>query len=258
MNDPVAIYLKTIGLAPENLPVVDENSGTVGQQDQRYEARKAALARAHEIRQFEIELYWKRANYFWLLQASVFAAVGLTWKADAGSFPRIVPIGLASLGVLTACAGWLATYGSKFWQRNWEHHIDMLESEFEGDLYKTVFVSSSGIKWSLTGISEGLAACFFAFWIFVLLVVSMWANPDWTFKPHDFIWPPSQLEVFTLASWAITMVGILHLFKQGSGVKGAKVEYGSSLDFVAGATHKPRLTKDIAAKPFLVRREPKI
>ena len=39
--------------------------------------QKAALNRAHEIRKFEIELYWKRATYFWLLQAAVFTALGL-------------------------------------------------------------------------------------------------------------------------------------------------------------------------------------
>ncbi|PSJ55947.1 hypothetical protein C7I85_25910 [Mesorhizobium soli] len=39
--------------------------------------RIAALERAHEIRKFEIELYWKRATYFWILHGAVFTAIGV-------------------------------------------------------------------------------------------------------------------------------------------------------------------------------------
>lgn len=91
MSEARNLYLRTIGLNASN----------------KKELRKAALARAHDVRQFEIELYWKRANYFWLLQAAVFAAVGLTWRS-VPSLPLYVPVALSSLGVLTAYAGWLA------------------------------------------------------------------------------------------------------------------------------------------------------
>lgn len=35
--------------------------------------RKFALEHALDIRKFEIELYWKRATYFWTLIAATFA-----------------------------------------------------------------------------------------------------------------------------------------------------------------------------------------
>jgi hypothetical protein len=50
--------------------------------------------------------------------------------------PVIIP--LVGLGILTALANALAARGSRFWQNNWEKHIDMLEDKIEGQLYKTV------------------------------------------------------------------------------------------------------------------------
>jgi hypothetical protein len=96
----------------------DAYFAALGTEDQK--TLRAALNRAHVIRQFEIELYWKRASYFWILQAAVFAAFGLVWKdADKQNW-SLIPVALACLGVLTAEAGWLASQGSKFWQSNWE------------------------------------------------------------------------------------------------------------------------------------------
>jgi hypothetical protein len=222
---------------------------------QRKGAREAALARAHEIRQFEIELYWKRANYFWLLQAAVFAAVGLTWKAEGATFPKFVPLILSSVGLLTAWAGWLGTQGSKFWQRNWEHHIDMLETEFEGNLYKSVYVGPSGVKWSLSGISENLAFCFAIFWSLVLATVSIWANPNWTFAPSQ-ISRPNVTEWLTFLSWAIAIGGCIFLYSRGSGVKGQQNPYPDVAKAEGLSPAKARLTKDSAAKPYLLRRKP--
>ena len=42
-----------------------------------------ALAYALDIRKFEIELYWKRATYFWGFIAAAFAGYALTYKTAA-------------------------------------------------------------------------------------------------------------------------------------------------------------------------------
>ncbi|HEX8224141.1 MAG TPA: hypothetical protein VF605_10025 [Allosphingosinicella sp.] len=242
MSEGRDLYLQTLGAA-----------GT-----DKKDARKAALERAHAIREFEIELYWKRANYFWLLQAAVFAAVGLTWKAERSALPQILPIGLASLGVITAWAGWLASQGSKFWQRNWEHHIDMLEGEFEGDLYKTVYVNWSGAKWSLTGVSESLALCFTVFWVLVLGIASFSINSNWSLSPADLAWPPRWIEVETFASWCLAGVGVVFLFRQKTGIKGNIVDYPEEMNSQGQPMASPKLRRDRNARPFLVRREPSI
>ena len=94
--------------------------------------RNQALMEARENRKFEIELYWKRAGYFWVFIALTFAGY-----ASLQTHPI--------LAFLTACSGFvfsLAWYfvnrGSKQWQENWELHVDLLEDEIAGPIYKTV------------------------------------------------------------------------------------------------------------------------
>ena len=150
MSEARKTYLRAAGLIAQN----------------KRDARKAALDRAHDIRKFEIELYWKRATYFWVLQAAVFTAFGLIWKDAEASKWGLIPVALGCLGVLTALSGWLSSLGSKFWQSNWEHHIDMLEDEFEGRLHKTAWVGSMGVRWSVSGVNERLNSFFVVFWLF--------------------------------------------------------------------------------------------
>jgi hypothetical protein len=133
------------------------------------EERRSALDRAHVIRMFEIELYWKRATYFWVLQAAVFTAFGLIWKDADTSKWGLIPVALGCLGILTSLSGWLSSLGSKFWQANWEHHIDMLEDEFEGRLHKTAWVGQLGVRWSVSGVNERLGSFFVVFWVFVVV-----------------------------------------------------------------------------------------
>ncbi|PNK72626.1 hypothetical protein CEQ35_000035 [Yersinia enterocolitica] len=45
---------------------------------------------------------------------------------------------IASTGFVFSYGWFLVNKGSKFWQENWEFHIDRLEDEITGPLYKTV------------------------------------------------------------------------------------------------------------------------
>lgn len=157
--------------------------------DKRH-ARKAALDRAHDIRKFEIDLYWKRATYFWVLQAAVFTAFGLIWKDSDAAKWGLIPVALSCLGMLTATSGWLSSLGSKFWQANWEHHIDMLEDEFEGRLHKTAWIGPKGNRWSVSGLNERMSFFFVAFWVFAVCMaahrmLSEHSLAGLTFKPKD-------------------------------------------------------------------------
>jgi hypothetical protein len=118
-------YLSTLGL---------DGSGATGKP-----RLEAALTRAYALRNFEIEHYWKRATYFWAFQVAIFAAFGLLWKATEITTSPIT-VALAGLGILTALANAFSARGSRVWQDNWENHIDMLEDEIEGRLYKTVWM----------------------------------------------------------------------------------------------------------------------
>jgi hypothetical protein len=100
---------------------------------------QSALQHALDIRKFEIELYWKRAAYFWTFIGATFAAYGAIQASAA------TPEAKNDLSVIASCLGFVfslgwffANRGSKQWQENWENHVDLLENEIIGPLYKTV------------------------------------------------------------------------------------------------------------------------
>src|SRR5690554_293970 len=45
---------------------------------------------------------------------------------------------LSCLGVVFSFAWFCVNRGSKYWQENWEKHVDVLEDEVTGPLYKVV------------------------------------------------------------------------------------------------------------------------
>lgn len=106
------------------------------------EVRKEALKQALDIRKFEIDLYWKRATYFWAFIAASFAGYfALQKDADLASIYIV-----SCLGFLFSLAWYLVNRGSSAWQRNWECHVDLLEDEIMGPLYKTL-VNRDAYKW---------------------------------------------------------------------------------------------------------------
>jgi len=77
--------------------------------------RRTALIQAIDNRKFEIELYWKRAAYFWTFIAAAFAAFFLLQeKLNDSSVTFIV----ACLGFIFSLTWYFVNRGSKFWQQN--------------------------------------------------------------------------------------------------------------------------------------------
>lgn len=95
-----------------------------------------ALHHAHEIRKFEIELYWKRAAYFWTLIAAAFAGYFVLIKTNPTDVSNAFIV--ACIGVVLSVGWFQVNRGSKYWQSNWERHVDCLEDEITGPLYKTI------------------------------------------------------------------------------------------------------------------------
>ena len=85
---------------------------------------------ALETRKFEIELYWKRTAYFVLFISAVFIGYYKIIQADdsiIGIYQKEwLLLFLAALGFLLSLLWYMANRGSKFWQENWEAHIEML------------------------------------------------------------------------------------------------------------------------------------
>jgi hypothetical protein len=109
------------------------------------EIRKEALKQALDIRKFEIDLYWKRATYFWGFIAASFAGYFALQRDPDYANIYIV----TCLGFLFSFAWYLVNRGSAAWQRNWESHVDLLEDEIMGPLYKTVLNRRTYKFWNL-------------------------------------------------------------------------------------------------------------
>lgn len=165
--------------------------------------RKRALAKAWEIRNFEIELYWKRATYFWAFMITIFAAVGFTIKTGSGEddqmdFLRYI---LMCTGLLVAFAWQFTNRGSKSWMRNWEKHIDMLEDEFTGPLYKLV---SSKVTFSVSKINEIVSWWFILLWS--ALILHFLADKELLNIPYGDVEPQYFFPLLMVAVFIVSMV----------------------------------------------------
>ena len=99
---------------------------------------KNALDQALDIRKFEIELYWKRAAYFWSLITAAFAGYFALITNNQKDLSLIV----ACIGFILSFSWYLVNRGSKYWQSNWERHVDCLEDKHNGPLYKTIVANN--------------------------------------------------------------------------------------------------------------------
>jgi hypothetical protein len=186
---------------------------------------KDALSRAYALRSFEIEHYWKRATFFWGFQAAIFAAFGFVWK-DSGGPTQSGPLvlGLSSLGILTAIANYLSARGSKFWQKNWEKHIDMLEDEVEGRLHKTIWLPEGLREYSVSGVNLMLGRFFIVFWI-IVAGYSASRFLDWHLSAiisslPSFLRAVTAQWMYVIAFFVLTILGAIFLRAQTSTLKG--------------------------------------
>lgn len=129
---------------------------------------KEAYNRSHDIRKFEIDLYWKRATYFWAFITTITAIFGLCIKDKDTDYFILSPI-IANIGFITALCFYYANLGSKYWQENWEHNVDNLEFYVSGNLYKINYYNDTGIKYSVSRVNNELSflLCFIWFFIFI-------------------------------------------------------------------------------------------
>jgi hypothetical protein len=107
---------------------------------------EAALELALDIRKFEIGLYWQRAAYFWALIAAAFAGYFAILSADKLTDKEYLAYIVSCIGLIFTWAWFLVNRGSKYWQENWENHVDMLENDVVGPLYKNGFTPTAKQK----------------------------------------------------------------------------------------------------------------
>ena len=98
-----------------------------------------ALEIAWNTRDFEIKRYWQRATYYWAFITSIFIAyVHVLNSSNLFVHHNLVLFLVILIGCVFSLAWVLTNISSKFWQNNWEYHINFLESEISGIVYGTL------------------------------------------------------------------------------------------------------------------------
>lgn len=173
--------------------------------------QEKALAAALDIRKFEIELYWKRASYFWTFIAAMFAGYFALQK-DASAFSEPAYI-VTCLGFIFSIAWYFVNRGSKAWQRNWEIQVDLLEDKVMGPLYKSgldrytfnFWDITAGYPFSPSRINQIMSLFVVFVWLFLMIR---------TLVSADLCSNPSRLWTILFMS-SLTIVGIVLLATKG-------------------------------------------
>ena len=146
------------------------NYQSINLSDKELERYKSALESAMDIRKFEIDLYWKRSQYFWAFisgayilyfyvvkeirneQIDILKLTATLKNANIINEPEVhqqldmlqsadvtwIPFIISAIIVFISINWYLVNKGSKFWQNNWERQVDLLEDIVHGPLYKTI------------------------------------------------------------------------------------------------------------------------
>jgi MFS family permease len=168
------------------------------------EAIRYAYETAHRIREFEIDLYWRRTAYIWAMQAALigiavisrsfgdttfeldtsagWGSALLTSRTSPSEHGLIATILVSMLAFIVASLWLTLITGAKFWQDNWERHVDILGQELGQNLYQVypIILSPKGRRcdqippYSVTKINKYLVYSFIFFWLAYL----SWALGD--------------------------------------------------------------------------------
>jgi hypothetical protein len=145
---------------------------------------KNAIENALDIRKFEIDLYWRRANYFWLYNVSAFTAYfyvisnNTINKEDASLLTLLI----TGIGVFLSLCWVCINKASKSYQENWEKHVDLLEDDYMGPLYKRTLeyekdrferlihkkISTFSVSKINLLLSRGMVVTWFLLWIYAI------------------------------------------------------------------------------------------
>ena len=175
---------------------------------------------ALDIRKFEIDMYWKRATYFWALMAICFT--GIVMLKNGALYP-LISFSLSCLGLFLSVAFWLINRGSKFWQQNWEAHVDLLGRKICGPLYQYVIISddikkcSPWSEWPFSVSKVNMLVSFFLIVFWISIIYAQFTIFDGKFFANEILYQELNVQVtsrfllnsnirwflLTITSWGI-------------------------------------------------------
>lgn len=131
---------------------------------------------------------------------------------------------MSCLGVVFSVAWYFVNRASKFWQENWEKHVDLLEDSVVGPLYKTVlsdadlrFTKWSGpYRFSVSKLNQ-LLSLFVVLLFLVLLAATLW-------RYYRLGWPPDLLATMMLILTIVAVTALYWKGRTGPGVSRVRAE----------------------------------
>ncbi len=88
-----------------------------------------------ETRNFEIQMLWKRSNYFLALNTAIAVGFVSLIKEDAGMETYIYALLFCVIGCVVCLAWFKVNLGSKFWQAVWEEFLTEISSDMGLDYF---------------------------------------------------------------------------------------------------------------------------
>ncbi|MBU1949226.1 MAG: hypothetical protein KJ927_10975 [Candidatus Eisenbacteria bacterium] len=139
------------------------------------ELAKESLKTAIDNRRFEIEIYWKRATYFWTLLAAVFVGYFALQTVDTQA-AALASFVVSCIGLVFSLAWYLINRASAFWHVNWDSHVEQIEDSVIGSLHKTTIDSTAfrrrdiTMPYRLSGTRVHAVVSFYVVFVWVFLL----------------------------------------------------------------------------------------
>lgn len=115
---------QTTGNPPQAAGNSPDNNHTFSKSIEDKDIYKTAV----DTRNFEINLFWQRSNYFLVLNSAL--AVGF-FNSKSGD--QVLSIVLAFFGAAASLLWFRVTLGSKYWQSRWEKRLSIIEDHIAKD-----------------------------------------------------------------------------------------------------------------------------
>jgi len=183
------------------------------------EKLKESYNKAHDIRKFEIELYWKRTTYIWTLVAALITACAVLAAAyyrvhdadpskdralsETRNFLLASLAGVSFFGVIITITSSFILKSGEYWQKTWEYHVSLLEPLFSGRLYSSLLDKNKN-RYSIAGLNNLLYVILLSPWVLIFVIITFTLAkdyPSWFFLSPFIIFGFTFLLTNKIVSW---------------------------------------------------------
>ncbi|HGK4843916.1 TPA: hypothetical protein ACJ2XA_004261, partial [Kluyvera georgiana] len=202
-------------------------NGVINADTADIEKIRIAFEKSHDIRKFEINLYWQRSIYLLSFISVLIVAIAYCFSLyvnddtkDTTKFIILMTIAGLTLVGITLCRFWSRIIkASKYWQENWEFNIDILEPYISGNLHKMHFyrTDESYNRFSIHEVNLSICARlgiilyivnFFSFIMIFNRFIPFWKYNDFTIESIYLSLAPIIL------TYLFVDIFVLQLFKK--------------------------------------------